>query len=119
MPKNPVKNPVRKIITETVQDHPYITTCDTLGEIQSVVSDLISEYGEDALIDFDYDGYYGNGITENLRYFREESDEEMNIRIIAEMELRNKNKADKIKKEEQERKEYERLKLKFEGKTES
>ena len=91
------KNPVRKIITETVQDHPYITQCDTLGQIQSVVSDLISKYGEDALIDFDYDGYYGNGITEHLRYFRYETDEEMNIRIMTERELRNKKKADKNK----------------------
>jgi len=94
-------NPVKKIVTETVHEHPYITGRETLGEVESVVSGLISKYGKRARIEF-----YG-GVTEIIVYRREETDEEMNARIESEMKK-------EMKRKEKERKEYERLRSIFE-----
>lgn len=82
---------------------------------------LIENYSLDATISYEIDsGYYDSECTLKVNYTREENDKEYQSRID---KLKKKKALDaenarksKAKKESQERKEYERLKAKFEGK---
>jgi len=60
-----------------------ITDCRSLGEVQSLLNSLISDYGVDAGINFD-SGY--NNISENIVLLREETDAEYNVRIDKELD---------------------------------
>jgi len=102
----------RRKIVERVDDFNYITGCCSLGEIQSLVNNLSAIYGANATIEFDYDDY--NGFTECIRFIREETDEEMNARLEQQLKKKADKLAAKKNKLKQERKEYERLRRKFE-----
>lgn len=82
---------------------------------------LVENYKLDATISYELDsGYYDTECTLKINYTREETDEEYQSRIdklkkkkVLDAENARKSKAQK---EAQERKEYERLRKKFEGK---
>lgn len=81
------------------------------------IGDLVEQYGPDCRIDIDY-GYYDDPRTYYLVLDRPETDEEYEKRIeeltaLHEAAERNKRDARK-KREEDDRKTYERLKKKFE-----
>ena len=87
-----------------------ITSNKTLGEILTTVQSLISQYGEDAEIDFD-SGY--NNISEEIFYWREETDAEYQQRLEYEAEEVEHQQIRKEKQEAKDRKEFERLKAKY------
>lgn len=60
-----------------------ISDCTSLGEMQTLVASLISDYGVNAKVDFD-SGH--SNISEDIVVWREETDEEVNIRIDKEVE---------------------------------
>lgn len=82
--------------------------CGTLGSALTEIKRLIEKYGENASIDTHQ---YAYSDTEYLYVFAErpETDSEMLQRIVQEEQWEN-------RKEEQDRKEFERLKKKFESK---
>jgi len=60
-----------------------ISECRSLGEIQELVAALIEKHGKSARIDFDA-GH--NNICETVVVLREETNEEVNLRIDKEIE---------------------------------
>lgn len=102
----------KKLIYKEVNLYKGITDLETLEEIKRKVEELIEEYGEKAELFFDSDSI----ISETLAYSREETDKEYEKRLKDEQKEKNKKRLEIAKKEEKERREYERLKVKFEGK---
>ncbi len=82
-----------------------------LKTIRERIDKLIEEVGEEAelYIDYGYDGYNNY----ELRYQRLETEKEAEKRIKAAAKTRERNKAQKLKKEEAERKELARLLKKY------
>lgn len=87
------------------------------------LDELVSRYGGDATINAEYEsGYYGDDGYCSLKVIRirVETDEEYKARtdeiLAMKADLERKRKDAKKKKEESDRREYERLKKKFEGK---
>lgn len=99
----------RRLITVTTNSQAHVITQQTtLAEVLEATKQLIAIYGPEATIEF-YSGF--ENIDEYIRFVREESDYEYQVRLSkeaawysnAEEELR------------LEREMYERLKKKFEG----
>lgn len=82
--------------------------CDIIEQLE----DYKKEYGGDCRIEEEYG--YGDSADTYLYYNREETDAEQTKRIAATKRQKEKRKADKVAKSEQDRKDYERLKKKFE-----
>jgi hypothetical protein len=100
----------RKIITEKVS---YSSTYEFEGSLQSVlerVQELIKEHGPEAWLDYNPHYYYDYDNEPSPRYEiyikREETDDEVKLRVLSEAE-------EKRKREDVERKEFERLSKKF------
>lgn len=87
--------------------------CGTLSALKMEIENLIEMYGEDATLVLD-SGY--TNLSQYVEYKRIESDSEYNKRLKAESKTRElEEKRSKII-EDKDRKEFERLKKKFEGK---
>lgn len=83
----------------------------TLGDVRNRINWLIDDYGEDAMIDFEY-GY--EGIEDVVVHFdRKETDKERNKRLKNARKEREKKAAAKIAKEKKERAELARLTKKY------
>ena len=82
-----------------------------LSDVRDHINWLIDDHGEDAWIEIEH-GY--EGYAEVYVYFnREETDKERNKRLTKARKEREKNKADKVKQEAAERKEFARLQKKY------
>lgn len=95
------------IVTTNSQAH-VITEQTTLAEVLEATKQLIATYGPEATIEFD-SGY--QNIDEYIRFEREESDYEYQVRLSREAALAS-NAEEELRLE---REMYERLKKKFEG----
>lgn len=96
---------------EEVIDGSSILDCTSLGTLKWVVEQEIKKHGELATLEFDA-GY--NNIDCRITYLREETDLEYERRSKQEAASKIKRKVEKEKQEEKERKEYLRLKKKYE-----
>lgn len=101
---------------KTVHDHKIIDELIydsiSLAELRELTGELIIQYGIESTIERDY---WGCGEYELAIHFtRPETDEEYAKRLQLEERVAKRKKSDKQIKEEKERKEYERLKKKFE-----
>lgn len=81
----------------------------SLGVLKGFIDEWILEYGEDAILDISYERDYGDYIrtTAEITYEREETDQEYAARL-------DKLEKEKIRKKEEERALYEKLKKQFE-----
>lgn len=100
----------KKIISVSESAREQITDYCSLNSVLECVERLIDKYGEGARVDFD-SGY--NNISEMITYEREETDREYQNRLKKEEHDKTKSDKAKVKKEADERKEYERLKKKY------
>lgn len=99
----------RKRVIVTTNSQAYvITEQTTLAEVLEATKQLIAVYGLEATIEFD-SGY--QNIDEYIRFEREESDYEYQVRLSQEAALAS-NAEEELRLE---REMYERLKKKFEG----
>jgi hypothetical protein len=98
----------KKIIRVEEYSEPSITEYSTLGEVKIEVERLIALFGTDANIEFSA-GY--ENISETVTYERLETDTEHLQRLKSEARERDLI----IKKEDKERKEWERLNKKYGG----
>ena len=91
----------------------------TLGNFKKIIDDLIEKHGENAKVGLEHELYTGEVTDITVESSREETDEEYEARLEEEIERKrhyaaNRRKAKKAK-EENDRKEYIRLKKKFES----
>ena len=93
----------KQTIWETVDRAPCISQGQTLQELKSIVDALIDKYGSDACYQIRYHDYW---VCESIEKSRLETDVEYQGRIEREQRIRQ-------QAEEQERKEFERLKVKY------
>lgn len=99
----------RKRVIVTTNSQAYVITDQTtLAEVLEATKQLIAVYGLEATIEFD-SGY--QNIDEYIRFEREESDYEYQVRLSQEAALAS-NAEEELRLE---REMYERLKKKFEG----
>ena len=91
------------MITYVTKEHPEIATWQTLGELKAKIDSYIEKYGCNALYDVAVDDGW---VSEKIECVRLETDEEYQGRIEREQRIRQQT-------EEQERKEFERLKVKY------
>lgn len=87
--------------------------CGSLAAVKMEIEHLIEMYGEDANLVLD-SGY--NNLSQYVEYKRIESDSEYNKRLKAEAKTKELEEKRNKTIEENERKQFERLKKKFEGK---
>ena len=99
----------KKFVKRSTNSQAFIISdCETLEGVKLAAEKLIEVFGKHAKIEFDA-GY--NSILETITFDREESDSEYMARLARE----DREKEIELQKVEAERKEYERLKKKFEG----
>lgn len=78
----------------------------TLIEIKTCIESLIEKYGNNAILNIEYD---------QIEYYREETDEEYETRLKQHKKNIEKQEKEKLKKEQKERELYETLKKKYES----
>ena len=83
-----------------------------IGALIEMLQGLKEKYGDEVYVG--YDGYY-ESCDYVINFKREETEREEKLRLKAEERLRIAAGKEKLKKDEKERKEYERLKKKFGG----
>lgn len=99
-----------KVVVEDVSPYEFDTT---LSSVKEKVDELIKEHGPDAHLDWDPDHWFPYDSSPSprfrIRIDREETDEEYKARLEQERKI-------KEDQDERDRKEFERLKKKFEAK---
>lgn len=111
----------RKIPTDTIPlEIPYIFDCNTVAELKYFLISLhnhLDSFLPTDIVDRNHDNEYDGDLYINR--FREETDEEYNYRLekerVAAEKKDLKTKAQKLAQQEKERKQFEKLKKKFEG----
>ena len=99
-----------------IRDRKRLSVYDLDGSLASArdeIAQLIEEYGEEANLDFWSDNC--DEIVLDLHFTRVETDKERDKRLADARKLREKKKADKIKREADERAELARLQEKYNG----